>query len=86
MQATNEAADAHPSATQQIDPSSLLSLQGDAENLPFATDTYDRYVSAGSIEYWPEPQRGITEAYRVIKPGGIACVIGPVHPTYPLSR
>lgn len=60
--------------------------QGDAEELPFATDTFDRYTSAGSIEYWPEPQRGIREAYRVIKPGGIACVIGPVHPTFWLSR
>ena len=150
----------------------LLLLQGDAEDLPFPTDTFDRYVSAGSIggwggsrrhgppptsavcppasqpskllgpleqvsdfwrtatptsqdpcsknilsdrahspgrhpavtspaclaacpsrrptclpaEYWPEPQRGICEAYRVIKPGGVACMIGPVHPTYPLSR
>jgi hypothetical protein len=36
-----------------------LALQGDAEDLPFATDSFDRYVSAGSIEYWPEPQRGI---------------------------
>lgn len=61
-------------------------LEGDAEDLPFATDTFDRYVSAGSIEYWPEPQRGITEAYRVIKPGGLACMIGPVHPTHPVSR
>ncbi len=26
-------------------------LQGDAEDLPFATDAFDRYVSAGSIEY-----------------------------------
>lgn len=39
-----------------------------------------------SIEYWPEPQRGIAEAYRVLKPGGIACVIGPVYPTFWLSR
>ena len=39
-------------------------LQGDAEDLPFATDSFDRYISAGSIEYWPEPQRGIKEAYR----------------------
>ena len=62
------------------------SLQGDAEDLPFETDSKDRYVSAGSIEYWPEPQRGICEAYRVIKPGGLACVIGPVYPTFWLSR
>ena len=61
-------------------------LEGDAEDLPFATDSADRYVSAGSIEYWPEPQRGICEAYRVIKPDGLACLIGPVHPTHPLSR
>ena len=39
-------------------------LQGDAEDLPFATNSFDRYLSAGSIEYWPEPQRGIKEAYR----------------------
>jgi len=39
-----------------------------------------------SIEYWPDPQRGIKEAYRVLKPGGIACMIGPVHPTFWLSR
>jgi hypothetical protein len=36
-------------------------VQGDAEDLPFETDSKDRYVSAGSIEYWPEPQRGICE-------------------------
>jgi len=39
-----------------------------------------------SIEYWPDPQRGIKEAYRVLRIGGKACVIGPVHPTFWLSR
>ncbi|XP_074586796.1 2-methyl-6-phytyl-1,4-hydroquinone methyltransferase 2, chloroplastic-like [Curcuma longa] len=61
-------------------------IEGDAEDLPFPTDSVDRYVSAGSIEYWPDPQRGIMEAYRVLKPGGIACIIGPVYPTFWLSR
>ncbi|RZC22734.1 2-methyl-6-phytyl-1,4-hydroquinone methyltransferase, chloroplastic isoform C [Glycine soja] len=61
-------------------------VEGDAEDLPFPTDYADRYVSAGSIEYWPDPQRGITEAYRVLRIGGLACVIGPVHPTFWLSR
>ncbi len=59
---------------------------GDAENIPFPTDHFDRYVSAGSIEYWPHPQRGITEAYRVIKPGGKALMIGPLEPTDAFSR
>jgi MPBQ/MSBQ methyltransferase len=59
---------------------------GDAERLPFAADVFDRYVSAGSIEYWPEPQRGIAEAYRVLRAGGVGVVIGPVRPAGRLAR
>ena len=59
---------------------------GDAENLPFDDDHFDRYVSAGSIEYWPDPQRGLNEAYRVIKPGGWALMIGPLEPVNPVSK
>ena len=55
-------------------------LLGDAEALPLPDDHFDRYVSAGSIEYWPEPQRGVTEAYRVLRDGGRALLIGPVRP------
>ena len=61
-------------------------LEGDAEDLPLPTDAFDRYTSAGSIEYWPEPQRGVCEAYRILKPGGWACLIGPVEPTNPVSK
>ena len=43
-------------------------------------------MSAGSIEYWPEPQRGIAEAYRVLRPGGVGVVIGPVRPAGRLAR
>jgi SAM-dependent methyltransferase len=56
---------------------------------PGQTETigkYDRYTSAGSIEYWPRPEQGITEAFRVLKPGGKATVIGPVHPEWWLSK
>ncbi|MEO8341453.1 MAG: hypothetical protein ABI604_17405, partial [Nitrospirota bacterium] len=45
-----------------------------------------RYVSAGSIEYWPDPQQGIREAYRVVKSGGLALMIGPLEPEQPLIR
>jgi MPBQ/MSBQ methyltransferase len=61
-------------------------MLGDAERLPFAADAFDRYVSAGSIEYWPDPQRGIAEAYRVLREGGVGVVIGPVRPAHPLAR
>lgn len=59
---------------------------GDAEEIPFPDDYFDRYVSAGSIEYWPEPRRGIAEGYRIIKPGGIALMIGPLRPKNRFAR
>src|SRR5918997_5426512 len=59
---------------------------GDAERLPFAADAFDRYVSCGSIEYWPEPERAIAEAWRVLRPGGVALVVGPLPPGAPIVR
>jgi MPBQ/MSBQ methyltransferase len=61
-------------------------VQGDAEALPFPTDHFDRWVSCGSIEYWPDPQAAIAEAYRVLKPGGIALLVGPLPPEGRLAR
>src|SRR5215217_4231830 len=61
-------------------------LLGDAERLPFPDASFDRYISAGSIEYWPDPQRGIDEAHRVLRPGGVGVVIGPVKPANRLLR
>jgi len=61
-------------------------MLGDAEELPFADDSFDRYVSAGSVEYWPEPQRAVTEAYRVLRPGGTALLIGPLRPRARAAR
>ncbi len=61
-------------------------LIGDAEQIPVESDSFDRYVSAGSIEYWPDPQRGVNEAYRVLKPGGRALLIGPLEPRQAFSR
>ena len=59
---------------------------GDAEHIPFPDDTFDRYVSAGSIEYWPNPQQGVNEAYRVVREDGYALLIGPIEPVNPISR
>jgi MPBQ/MSBQ methyltransferase len=61
-------------------------LLGDAEELPFAADRFDRYVSTGSIEYWPDPQRAVAEAYRVLRPGGVALLAGPLRRAHPLAR
>ena len=61
-------------------------LLGDAERLPFGDGEFDRYVSAGSIEYWPDPQRAIAEAYRVLAGEGRALIIGPVRPANAVLR
>jgi MPBQ/MSBQ methyltransferase len=61
-------------------------LVGDAEALPFADDSFDRYVSCGSIEYWPDPARAIAEAHRVVRPGGTVLVVGPLPPRRHVAR
>lgn len=61
-------------------------VEGDAETLPFDTDHFDRYVSCGSIEYWPDPAAAFAEAYRVLAPGGLALVVGPLPPERPLAK
>ena len=62
-------------------------IMGDAEALPANwSNHFDRYVSAGSIEYWPHPQRALREAHRVLKVGGKAMIIGPTRATNPISR
>ena len=55
-------------------------VQGDAERPPLPDRHFDRWVSCGSIEYWPDPQAAIAEAYRVVKPGGSALLVGPLPP------
>jgi MPBQ/MSBQ methyltransferase len=59
---------------------------GDAEQLPWETDRFDRYVSSGSIEYWPDPQRAIAEAYRILKVDGWATILGPLEPKGTVGR
>jgi SAM-dependent methyltransferase len=46
---------------------------GDVERLPFADGTFDCYASLGVIEHFENgPARAIAEAYRVVRPGGVA--------------
>ncbi|KUJ93596.1 MAG: Chloroplast inner envelope membrane protein [Archaeoglobus fulgidus] len=53
---------------------------GDAENLPFKDNSFDAAISAGSIEYWPNPQKGIEEMARVTKNGGKVVILAPRKP------
>jgi SAM-dependent methyltransferase len=51
---------------------------GDVSKLPFADKTFDVYVSLGVIEHFEQgPHKALKEAFRVLKPGGIAFVSTP---------
>lgn len=45
-------------------------VEGDAGNLPFATDAFDAVVANYGVLHFPEPERFFAEAFRVIKRGG----------------
>ncbi|MEM1579307.1 MAG: methyltransferase domain-containing protein [Archaeoglobaceae archaeon] len=59
---------------------------GDAENLPFKDKSFDSAISAGSIEYWPDPFKGIVEMARVTKSGGKIVILAPREPENFLIR
>ena len=55
-------------------------MLGDAERLPFPTDSFDVVWSSGSIEYWPRPVQTLAEIRRVCRPGGQVLIVGPNRP------
>jgi len=61
-------------------------LMGDAENLPFKDGVFDASISAGSIEYWPSPSKGIQEMVRVTKKDGRVVILAPRKPDNRLMR
>jgi SAM-dependent methyltransferase len=44
--------------------------EGDAQNLPFPNETFDRVVSNFALLHLADPERACSEACRVLKPGG----------------
>jgi len=48
---------------------------GDAEHLPFPDNSFDLVYSWGVLHHSPDTPRAIAEAYRVLRPGGVARVM-----------
>lgn len=65
---------------------------GDAENLPYENDRFDRLMCANCFHYFPNLTKVIQEFHRVLKPGGIAYIldtcrdVSPAIIFYDLSR
>lgn len=51
-------------------------IKADVHELPLEDDCADFIMSRGSIWFWAQPQKGLKEIERVLKPGGVAIVGG----------
>ena len=52
-------------------------ITGDGEKLPFKDQFADYVTHVGSLEHYMNPERGVREIARVLKPDGKACVFVP---------
>ena len=51
-------------------PPPVTLVQGDAQSLPFADNSFDILISCETIEHLPEVQSALREMFRVTRPGG----------------
>lgn len=54
----------------------VRAIEGDAQNLLLREGFADLVVSRNSMFQWPDKQAGLLEAYRILKPGGVALLGG----------
>lgn len=62
-------------AQDLFDPGADLAFfTGDACALPFADESFDLVFMREVLQFIPEPVSALSELYRVLRPGGLACV------------
>ncbi|MEO6392398.1 MAG: class I SAM-dependent methyltransferase, partial [Pyrinomonadaceae bacterium] len=52
-------------------------VRANAVQLPFRDESFDVVASYQTLEHTTDPARVLTEAIRVLRPGGTLCIIGP---------
>lgn len=52
-------------------------VQGDGGRLPFTDASFDRLLSFGSLEHFPDVPAALAEVHRVLRPGGRAVLVVP---------
>jgi ubiquinone/menaquinone biosynthesis C-methylase UbiE len=48
--------------------------QGSVDNLPFASNSFDKVMAINAVQVWPDPAAGLREVRRVLRPGGRAAL------------
>jgi len=51
-------------------PADVLTVQADAERLPFAPESFDLVMSIGVLHHLPDTERALSSLVRYVKPGG----------------
>jgi ubiquinone/menaquinone biosynthesis C-methylase UbiE len=57
-------------AKEKVNDTSIKWMQADAQELPFPDNSFDLVVIQFGIMFLPDRPKGLSEAYRVLKPGG----------------
>lgn len=57
-------------AKQRVNAPNIKWMQANAQELPFEDNSFNCVICQFGIMFFPDKQKGINEAYRVLKPGG----------------
>lgn len=61
---------------REINPNSEI-IVGNAESLPYENNSFDYVTCLGSLEHFPDPEKGVREISRVLKNNGKVCIFVP---------
>lgn len=53
-------------------------VQTSAEDLPFEAASFDRVFALNVVHHWQDAEKGLAEAFRVLRPGGVLAIGGDV--------
>ncbi|PVY70071.1 methyltransferase family protein [Tamilnaduibacter salinus] len=48
--------------------------QGDAQELPFEAESFDKVLTIHTLYFWEQPAAQLAEIHRVLKAGGVLCL------------